>query len=82
MKTTIDAEGIHETKLTVLGDSGRLVQSELSVLEGREVTEGELLGELGGLPLGLHGEGLVVVELDTGEGGGSEDTLDTRVTWR
>mgnify|MGYP006876479193 CR=1 FL=1 len=68
-----------ETRLTVLGDSTALAQEEVTVLEGREVSQGELLEELGGLPLGLHGEGLVVVKLDASKGGGGENTSDSGV---
>ena len=66
-------------RLTVLGDSTGLVQGELSVLESGKVAKGELLEELGSLPVRLHREGLVVVKLDTGKGGGSENSSNTRV---
>ena len=66
-------------RLTVLGDGAGLAEVEVTVLEGREVSEGVVGEELGRLPVRLHGEGLVKVELDTGEGGGSEDTSDSRV---
>jgi len=54
---------------------------QVSVLESGEVAKRVLLEELGGLPVRLHGEGLVVVELDASEGGGSENTSDTRVAF-
>jgi hypothetical protein len=66
-------------KLTVLSDSTTLLELEVAILKGREVAKGELLEECLGLPLGLKGEGVVVLELDAGEGGGGEDTTDTGV---
>jgi hypothetical protein len=58
-----------ELLLTVLGDSGRLGQSKVTVLEERQVSNGVLGKELGGLVVALHGERLVVVELNTSKGG-------------
>lgn len=60
-----------EQKLTVLGNGGRLGQREVSVLQERKVSNRVLGEELGGLVIALHGEGRVVLELNTSEGGSS-----------
>lgn len=58
-------------RLTVLGDGGTLGQSKVSILKERQVSNGVLGEELGSLVVALHGERLVIVELNTGESGGS-----------
>ena len=60
-----------EHELTVLGNGGRLGQREVSILQERKVSNRVLGEELGSLVVALHGEGRVVLELNTSEGGSS-----------
>lgn len=67
---------------TVLGDGARLGEVEVAVLKDGEGTKGVLGKEVLSLPVRLHREGLVEVELNIGEGSGSEHTADSGVALR
>jgi len=74
-----DKSGVGAELRDVLGDGARLGEVKVTVLEDGKGTKGVLGEEVLSLPVRLHREGLVEVELDIGEGGGSEHTADSGV---
>lgn len=70
-------------QLTVVSDGTALLELDaVNALKGREVAEGELGKELGGLPGAvLHGEVGVGLDLEASEGGDREGAAEARVAW-